>query len=170
MSAAAETIPPVQRIGRRQKIVDFSPYKVSAPFLLRCGAILIDYIIVMAIPVITLLLIVMLSGDRVGSITGVSNSTGWLLGVIVYTADFFILPLVNGQTIGKMLTGLRIVRSDGSPVGVGSLVIRQTLGLLFTVFSLGAVFLVAAFSRSGRALHDFVAGTTVIYAHQRTLK
>ena len=170
MSAAAETIPPTQRLGRRQKIVDFSPYKVSAPFLLRCGAILIDYILVVAIPVISLLLIVMISGDRVGSITGVSNSTGWLLGIIVYAADFFVLPLVRGQTIGKMLTGIRIVKTDGSPVGAGSLVLRQTLGLLFTVFTLGAAFLVAAFSRSGRALHDFIAGTTVIYARQRTLK
>ncbi|HTK38561.1 MAG TPA: RDD family protein [Pyrinomonadaceae bacterium] len=170
MSAAAETIPSPQRLGRRQKIVDFSPYKVSAPFLLRCGAILIDYVLVVAIPVITLLLIVMLSGDRVGSITGVSNSTGWLLGILVYAADFFVLPLVNGQTIGKMLTGIRIVRSDGSPVGAASLLLRQTLGLLFTIFTLGGAFLVAAFSRSGRALHDFIASTTVIYARQRTLK
>lgn len=138
--------------------------------MLRCGAILIDYVLVVAIPVITLLLIVSVSGSQTGAVTGVSNSTGWLLGAIVYAADFFVLPLVNGQTIGKMLTGIRIVKSDGSPVGAGSLVLRQTLGLLFTIFSLGAAFLVAAFSRSGRALHDFVAGTTVIYARQRTLK
>lgn len=170
MSAAAETIPSARRIGGRQKIVDFSPYKVGAPFLLRCGAVLIDYILVIAIPVVTLLLTVLLSGDRTGQIAGVSNSTGWLLGILVYAVDFFALPLVNGQTVGKMLTGIRIVRLDGSPVNVGSLILRQTLGLLFTVCSLGAAFVVAASSRSGRALHDYIAGTTVIYARQRTLK
>jgi len=170
MSAAAEAFPRPARVGRREKIVDFSPYKTSAPFILRCGALLIDYIIIIAVPVISLLLIVMVSGDRSGQISGVSNSMGWLLGILVYLTNFFVLPLVNGQTIGKMLTGIRIVKLDGSPVGVGSLLLRQILGFLFTVCTGGIGFLVAAFSRSGRALHDFIAGTTVIYARRRTLK
>jgi Predicted membrane protein/domain len=170
MSAAAETVPRPARIGKREKIVDFSPYKVSAPFILRCGALLIDYIVIIAVPVITLLLIVTVSGDRSGRVTGVSNSTGWMLGILVYITNFFVLPLVNGQTIGKMLTGIRIVKLDGSPVRPGSLLLRQVLGFLFTVCTGGAGFLVAAFSRSGRALHDFIAGTAVIYARRRTLK
>src|SRR5437868_1636035 len=110
MSAAAEAFPRPARVGRREKIVDFSPYKTSAPFILRCGALLIDYIIIIAVPVISLLLIVMVSGDRSGQISGVSNSMGWLLGILVYLTNFFVLPLVNGQTIGKMLTGIRIVK------------------------------------------------------------
>jgi uncharacterized RDD family membrane protein YckC len=170
MSAAAETIPRPARVGRQEKIVDFSPYKTSAPFILRCGALLIDYIIIIAVPVISLLLIVSVSGERSGLISGVSNSTGWLLGTLVYITNFFVLPLVNGQTIGKMLTGIRIVKLDGSPVTVGSLLLRQILGFLFAICTGGLGFLVAAFSRSGRALHDFIAGTTVIYARRRTLK
>jgi uncharacterized RDD family membrane protein YckC len=169
MSAAAETVSP-GRAGRREKIVDFSPYKVSAPFILRCGALLIDYIVIIAVPVITLLLLVLIQGDGGGKVAGVSNSTGWLLGILVYVANFFVLPLVNGQTIGKMLTGIRIVKLNGSPVNVGSLLLRQVLGFLFTVFTGGIGFLVAAFSRSGRALHDYIAGTTVIYGRRRTLK
>jgi hypothetical protein len=48
------TRPP--RARTKETYVDFRPETVRAPFLLRLGAILIDYILVVALPVLSLLL------------------------------------------------------------------------------------------------------------------
>jgi uncharacterized RDD family membrane protein YckC len=169
MSAAAETVAPPVRDRTRETIVDFSPYELRAPFALRCGALLIDYIVVVAVPVAALILNVFVFDDS-GHIGNSSNTLGWLLAIMVVFSNFFILPLVGGQTVGKMMTGLRIVKLNGASASVSSILIRQSVGYLLTFFSLGAGFLISAFNRSGRALHDYIAGTTVIYGRKIILK
>ncbi len=56
MSVKAERIVPVQKSKIQEVVVDFDAERLKAPFLLRCGAILIDYILLVSIPVVSLLL------------------------------------------------------------------------------------------------------------------
>lgn len=148
-------------------VVDFDPHKVKAPFLLRCGALLTDYIVVIAIPVIGLLLSRYMGNDGARLIGGSLNDTSWLIATLVGFTNFIVLPVFSGQTVGKMLTGLRIVKLDGRAASTGSILLRQTLGYALTIGSAGIGFILSVLSSKGRALHDYIAGTVVIYADRR---
>ena len=154
----------------REVVVGFSPERVKAPFLLRCGALMIDYLVVVAFPVICLLIGRFSGDDGARLLTGEWNSAGWLIAVLVALTNLVVLPAFSGQSIGKIATGLRIVRIDGSPASAGTIVLRQTFGYLLTLGSLGLGFLVSIFSSKGRALQDYVSGTVVIYAERSVRK
>jgi uncharacterized RDD family membrane protein YckC len=62
------------------------------------------------------------------------------------------------------------VRIDGTTPTVGAVAFRQTVGYFLTLASFGLGFLVSAFSSKGRALHDYLSGTVVIYAERRAKK
>src|SRR5215470_15279768 len=156
MTLTAERSVSSQRQRRKEIIAEFNPAELKAPFALRCGALCIDYIVLIGIPVVTLLL----GGTASPQAGGVSNGTGWLLGALLCLTNFFVLPAVGGQSIGKMLTGIRIVRKNGAAISFGTVLVRHILGYLLTALTLGIGFIVAAFNHKGRALHDYVAGTT----------
>ena len=160
---------PAVRPYRKEVVVGFSPETVHAPFLLRCGAFLADYLLIIAAPVIFLFLGRFFGMDGSALINGELNNAGWLIAVIVAAADLVLLPAVAGQSVGKMFAGIRIVSIDGSPAKIGSMVFRQTAGYLLTAVTLGLGFFIAAFSRSGRSLHDFISRTVVIRAEKETV-
>lgn len=68
----------------------------------------------------------------------------------------------SGQTIGKMLAGIRVVSESGARVPLGHAVVRAAVWLL-SVLPLGLGCL-PALSASGRALHDRLADTRVVRA------
>lgn len=167
MSAGSDRLVDEKRPRAREIIVGFSPQTLRAPFLLRCGALTIDYIIVIAIPVIGLLVSRFSGNDGAKLLNDGVNSAAWLIGVFVGVVNLVFLPMVSGQTLGKMLTGIRIVAIDGTAPAVGAIAIRQTVGYLLSALTLGLGFFVSFFSTKGRALHDYLAGTVVIYADRR---
>ena len=65
-------------------------------------------------------------------------------------------------TVGKRAFGLYVVRSDGSRVGPGRALARHLLTALSANFTLGFIFLVVAFRRDRRGLHDLICDTVVI--------
>jgi uncharacterized RDD family membrane protein YckC len=69
--------------------------------------------------------------------------------------------VANGQTIGKMLTGVRVVSDDGERVDVGRAVLRAT-GCLVSFLTAGIGYLPAFFSSDARALQDRFARTRVV--------
>ncbi len=101
----------------------------------------------------------------------------------------FVLPLIlkNGQTVGKKLFGLCLVRSDGVQVNTLQLLTRALLGkcaietmipvlvVLMLFWGIGGVFGIVVLAllgigqlvsliitRSNAALHDLMAGTAVV--------
>jgi uncharacterized RDD family membrane protein YckC len=80
-----------------------------------------------------------------------------LLFAGLYTA---VLHAGPGQTIGKMLVGVRVVALDGEPLGFGPAVLRS-FAYLVSLLPLGAGFLMAGLRRDKRALHDLLAGSRV---------
>jgi uncharacterized RDD family membrane protein YckC len=143
----------------------FSYERLKAPFFLRCGALIIDYILVVATPIIWLLATKFLGEGHADT---TMNNRGWVIAAIVAVANTIILPTVGGKSVGKMLTGLTIVKTDGSRSGVWRTLLRNTIGYLLTLVTLGLGFLISAVNSSGRSLHDFVAGTIVV-AGKKTL-
>ena len=86
--------------------------------------------------------------------------------VITYFAAFVPLYVVGlwawrGQTLGKMAVAIRVLRTDGRPVGVGAALLRL-VGYLFSTLLLLAGFLMIVFDRQRRGLHDRLADTIVV--------
>ena len=71
-----------------------------------------------------------------------------------------VLHALGGQTIGKMIVGIRVVDGDGGVPRVGTALLRH-----FGYFVSGAFFAVgfvmAGLRADKRALHDLIAGTRV---------
>lgn len=170
MSAKAENNIPVKRVRPEQIVVNFDAERLKAPFLLRCGAFLIDYILLVCIPVISLLLGRFYGVDGMKLLNSELSNSGWLIMFLLGVTNFVIFPMFSGQSIGKMLTGIRIVKKDGSPATFLQLLFRHTIGYLLTALTFGLGFLFSALNQKGRALQDLVGGTVVIYGKQRVAK
>lgn len=148
---------------QHNKIVDFSAKRLKAPFELRCAALFVDYLMLVALPVGWLFLSSFLS--ETGTSGGI-GATVWFLGAILFLCNFLLLPLVRCQTLGKMLMGLTIVKTDGSSIDLASIFRRHLLGYAATALTLGFGFLISAVNGTGRSLHDLIAGTVVIRARK----
>ena len=85
------------------------------------------------------------------------------LGVALHVIYHTVLVGGCGQTLGKMLLGVAVVRWDGAPAGYGRALLRCVGGgLCLLTLGLGRLFVL--FTRDRRALSDFVAGTRPITA------
>jgi uncharacterized RDD family membrane protein YckC len=142
-------------------VVEARRRRVRAPFSLRCGALLIDYTLAVAIIAFATLFARTLGGSI--SLTGEETlGIGYLSSIVLLLFNFLVLPVFTGTTVGKWATGLRIERASGEPLGFGHATLRHTLGYLVSLLTLGVGFLLAAFDAEGRALHDRIAGTVVV--------
>lgn len=159
MTFAAKRAASTPNSIEKEKIIQFSPELIKAPFLLRCAALFIDYIVFLIIPVGWLVTSRLLG--EVSTKDGIGIPV-WLIGFVLFLGNFVALPLLRGQTLGKMLLGLTILKTDGTSVDLWTLVKRNLLGYIVTILTVGIGFLISAVSPSGRALHDFLAGTYVI--------
>lgn len=147
----------------RETIKGFDPRALEAPFMLRCGALIIDYMIVLLVPVLSLLLGRFFQYDGSKLLSSELHNTGFLIALLLCITNFVIFPIFSGQTIGKMMTGLRIVNMDGSSPGFGKIIFRNILGYSLTIASFMIGFLIGIFTNYGRTLHDYLAGTMVVY-------
>lgn len=153
--------------GKKKIVTAFDPSAVMAPALLRCAAFLIDYLLLVVFPIIALVIGRLLGNDGSKLLNSEISSVGWGLAIFIGIANLILLPTFNGQSLGKLLTGLRIVGPDGRMPTVGALTLRHTVGYLASILTLGAGFLLAFLGHSGRALHDRIAKTHVIFAEGR---
>lgn len=163
MASTAEGLTTTGSGSGKDRIVEFSPDRLQAPFVLRCAALIIDYMVLLAVP---------LGGMMIGKALGEGpaaplNPTVWLIVIVLWIINFLLLPLFRGQTLGKMLTGLRILNLDGTNLRLGRLLLRNTIGYLLTAVTLGLGFLFSSISSTGRALHDYVSGTIVVSGRKK---
>ena len=103
---------------------------------------------------------------------------GALIGTIVFVAlAFLYAPIImtrtNGQTLGKMATGIRVVRANGKPVDFGWAALREVAvkGLVFGLlgsFTGGIANIIdwlwPFVDKEERALHDFLVDSRVVRA------
>jgi uncharacterized RDD family membrane protein YckC len=170
MSAKVEKAVPVRNARAEEIVVDFDAEKLKAPFLLRCGALLIDYIFIVSIPTITFIIGRMMGQDGAKLLNSELTNAGWLIAVLLGLTNFIIFPTFAGQSIGKMLTGLRVVKADGGIPSYKNLLLRHFVGYPITVLTGGLGFLFSILNNKGRALHDYIAGTEVIYGQRKVIE
>lgn len=154
-------------------------YKGAA---IRLLAFIVDCIILLII----FYLFNLVSGSRllVNAVSEeVFNSLTWhqwaLLGILgVYFVSFWAW---RGQTPGKMLLGVKIVKSDGSRIGIVRVLVRFIVYFFYLllwgfagsripvlVLFFIVILIIIAVNKRKRGIHDFIAGTVVINSRAPT--
>ena len=155
---AAQGLP---RSQPRNRTARQSGQRLRTPFALRCGAILIDYILLVSVLVVSTLFARMLGGGARAAGSS-AETVGVLMTIALAVLNLGLLPGLTGFTLGKWATGLRIERNDGQELGIGRAFLRHFVGYPVSFALLGLGFLMAAVSVHGRGLHDIIAGTIVV--------
>jgi uncharacterized RDD family membrane protein YckC len=122
------------------------------------------------VPVIGLLVSRYMGNDGAKLLNSRINQISLLIGLLLGITNFVIFPLFSGQSIGKMLTGIKIVKSDGNTVSFSRVLVRHLIGYPLTLLTFGLGFILSVFNRNGRSLHDYLAGTIVIHGRRRVLQ
>ena len=120
----------------------------------RVMAAIVDLLIVGAGSVVILVAGDSLSGDRPGALAAV------ILGWALYY--FFALESGEGQTLGKRLMKIRVVRADGRPASMGEIAVRTILRVVDN-YLIGMIVMIATGERRQR-IGDLAAGTIVVDA------
>ncbi len=106
-----------------------------------------------------------LSGGLVAGgfeLTGAPALVAMLAWFTIGFGYFIVLEARSGQTLGKRLTGLRVMNEDGTPITMSTSIIRNILRIVdgFMVYAVGAVSI--AISGKNQRLGDHVANTVVV--------
>lgn len=102
-------------------------------------------------------------GQYVQLICQVIGAAWFLVAIITAPLYFSLLVSTSGQTIGKYIMGVRVVRVDGQRMTFGLSLLRF-LGYFVSAVLLMTGFLVVLVDPRRRALQDRLTGTCVIYA------
>ena len=104
--------------------------------------------------------------DRSGSSTSlVVYYSLFLIPYIFY--DFLFETFMHGQTIGKKILKIKVVKLDGTQPSVGSYLLRWLIRLLEIDICQGLIAMICiATSKNSQRLGDMAAGTTVIRVKQ----
>lgn len=132
----------------------FFPKELAAGFWIRFFAFTFDSLI---------------AGAIVKIILGFANldlspkSTALITSIII-SLYFTITNLINnGQSLGKMLFGLRVVRLDGKKLDFTTIFIREFVGRFIHSYSiLSLLYVITAFTEYKQNLSDLFADTSVI--------
>jgi uncharacterized RDD family membrane protein YckC len=144
----------------------------------RLGASIIDGLIFSALVYVPLFLIFgAIPGFTRGYVRPDPNSGLVIVGALLILFGFtgwcwFTIKYVraNGQSIGKRILGIKMVRSDGTPVSLGRVFWLRNFvnGLIGVIPLLGPLYTLAdmlfIFAESRQCLHDKLADTIVVIA------
>jgi uncharacterized RDD family membrane protein YckC len=98
-----------------------------------------------------------------GNVSASLGTLGTLLLTVVSLAYFILMEGYMGQTVGKMIAGVKVVREDsGATPGLGKATIRTILRIIDGLFLYLVAFIVVLISGKNQRLGDMAAGTLVV--------
>jgi len=74
---------------------------------------------------------------------------------------------LKGQTLGKMVVGIKVVNAEGSIPGLGRAALREVLGKIISSIALCIGFLWIVRDGRKQGWHDKIANTYVVRAESR---
>lgn len=141
-----------------------------AGLLSRTTAYLIDIVVIVAgiwLFMIPLILLSLLAGD---------NITGWWVPAMIIAAAFSITAVISfvlcynivleghfGQTVGKYVMGLTVVKSDGTKIGDREAILRNIPKYVGNFIFIDALLMLVFFYKEKQRAFDKVAGTIVVH-------
>ncbi len=154
-----------------------------SPFVLaswgkRAVAAIVDGLLIAVIAFVLFAIVTGVGINSDGSDGFAALIISFLIALLVFTlAALLYQPLMlwktDGQTVGKKMTGIRVVKADRTPMDLGTAVLREivlksiAVGIVSS-FTFGLAYLAdwfwPFFDDQNRALHDFLVDTRVVDA------
>ena len=125
----------------------------------RIGAALADLLILFVIAVV----FGYFWGTQVDENGTVGYSLHGLPALALFVVNFCMIPLsegLMGQTLGKRISGIKVIKQDGSKTSVGASFVRHLFDVIDLFFLCGLI--VAASSPRRQRVGDLVARTCVV--------
>jgi uncharacterized RDD family membrane protein YckC len=132
-----------------------------AQFPSRTLGLLLDLVV----QIVLLIIVVFLVGDVAGAADGAAGPAIMLVSVVMVIVGLptIVETLTRGRSLGKLATGLRVVRDDGGPVRFRHSFVRALFMIIDFWISSGAVGLISSLSSTrAKRLGDHFAGTVVV--------
>jgi uncharacterized RDD family membrane protein YckC len=131
----------------------------------RAGAIVIDSLL---LAVVWFIVAVISGGTHAGhgSAGAHTGSSTTLLVLGITLLYFFVAESLTGQTLGKKLTGIRVVRRDGGKAGAGAIFVRTLLRVIDALpafYLLGLVTILLSGKSRRQRIGDIAANTVVTW-------
>lgn len=135
----------------------------NAGFWLRFLAYLIDIILIGSINGLLLAPLVYVN-------EGIPVEVGFwtinsLLSILIYYLYFSCLTLKFHQTLGKMIVGLKVIPEKNKSLTWKDIFFREVVGRILhnAFFVLKLLYLVVAFTKEKRGIHDMIGNTKVVH-------
>lgn len=121
-------------------------------FWRRVGAYIVDGVVLFVLFAVV--------GSGTSGDPSAANGLGLLIDVVYFVG---LWTYWNGQTLGNKLLGIRVVKTDGSPVNLVTALVRY-VGVILAAIPLLIGLIWVAFDREKQGWHDKIAGTYVVRA------
>lgn len=137
---------------------EYYPRVFYAGFFIRFFSFLVDSLIAGLIVKILL--------DSILAITGINPSLKiyGILSTLIFLSYFTISTyLIDGQSLGKMMFSLKVVKLDGSKLDLTTVIMREFVGRFIHTYGILAIlYILTAFTEKKQNLSDLFADTSVI--------
>lgn len=104
--------------------------------------------------------------DSILAITGINPSLKiyGILSTLIFLSYFTISTyLTDGQSLGKMMFSLKVVKLDGSKLDLTTVIMREFVGRFIHTYGILAIlYILTAFTEKKQNLSDLFADTSVI--------
>lgn len=142
----SETAEPIRRITSDTISGPGNRQAVPASMVQRFATHLVDQFVTAMVFVVLLI---------AGGSDGQTPDFNFYIAVVAIPIYYTLLEGSNGKTMGKLVSGTRVVHEDGSPIGYSTAFFRTLCRMIpFEVFSI--------FFHNGRCWHDLITRTFVI--------
>jgi uncharacterized RDD family membrane protein YckC len=109
------------------------------------------------------IILAVVGGILVGAGRGVGGGLTFIIGIAY---NWYFWTRNNGQTPGKMLMNIRVIKTDGTPIKDMDAVLRY-VGYYINSFIIGLGWLWALADSNKQGWHDKIANTYVVKAEKR---
>ena len=153
---ATETIPQVAP----------KPVSVPAPIISRVLALVVDAAFLFFMSLFLSRVAMLLTGSEITQQAMIRHFILWgVFNSLFYIFYFgYSFTRLQGQTFGKRMMGIRVVKRNGEPLSWADAFLRCWVGYLLSAAPLGLGFFWALIDKQKRAWHDIIADTLVVQA------
>jgi uncharacterized RDD family membrane protein YckC len=130
---------------------------------LRCSAFLLDYILTLLIPAVTLVMAVYVKRRWMEPLAAnVIVIIGYLATAAVIFFNYVYFYVRRGQSFGKRFVSIRVARVDGQPIDYRTAIMRHIVGYPLSILVLGLGLIWTLWDRNQQGWHDKLAKTIVV--------
>lgn len=138
-----------------------------AGFWIRFWAFLIDFLMVSAISGIFIKPIFRVLDIAINKPFAFLFSPYKIVALVLLILYFILMTKLAGQTVGKMIMGIRVVKLNGKKLDWSTVLFREGFGRFISQM-LWIPYLLVLFTPQKKALHDIFADTAVV--HERVFE